>query len=467
MADVLFTPTHHIHIIGIGGTGMSAIARILLQQGYRVSGSDRQMSHFAKHLQAEDAIIHIGHDAAHIQDVDVVIATSAAPDDHIEIVAAKKQGIPVYRRQDVMQTLMQGKTCIAVAGTHGKTTTTSMTTHILVETGQHPSYIIGAVTTRAGEAGSNAEYGTGQAFVIEADEYGYMFLGLRPQVAVLTSVEYDHPDFFESPTAMHETFSQFVALLPDDGLLIACADDAVAGQFARYRAQNGLPVETYGIKTAADWQATNIRYEAAKTIFDVQHDGKTVAQVSLSVPGKHNILNALAALIVANHEGVPTQNASDALVTFEGAGRRFDLRADIDGIAIIDDYAHHPTAIATTIDAARTRYPDREIWAVWQPHTYSRTRALWGEFLGAFGAAHHVIITDIYASREAHDPSVNLEEFVTALTHPDAYHTPTFADVVAILSKHATSPAVVLIMSAGDAPQIGTTYQKFLEANTP
>lgn len=462
MADApLFSPDVRVHIIGIGGTGMSAIAHILLQRGYRVSGSDRSSSDFVRDLQSAGATVQIGHDAQHIEAADVVIATSAAPDTHVEIVAAKQRGLPVYRRHDVMQTLMHGKRGIAIAGTHGKTTTTSMTAHVLLATGQEPSYLVGAVLANTG---ANAAFGTGDAFVIEADEYGDMFLGLRPQCAILTSLEYDHPDFFESPAAMRTKFAQFVGLLPEDGLLIACADDAGAAQLAHARAATDRPVQTYGLEATADWQAVNIRYDSQKTLFALQHSGAIVAQIALAVPGKHNILNALAALIAAQHEGVDVQAAADALASFRGAARRFELRADLHGIAIVDDYAHHPTAIATTIEAARTRYPDREVWAIWQPHTYSRTRALWDAFLAAFNQAQHVIVTAIYASREAHDPSLSIPQFVDALRHPDAHYAPTFAEAVALLSAQVRPPAVVLIMSAGDAPHIGIDYTNALKA---
>lgn len=463
-AERLFTSEQRVHIIGIGGTGMSAIARVLLQQGYSISGSDRSMSPFAQSLQDAGATIFVGHEAKNIQNTDVVIATSAVPDDHVEIVAAKENNLPVYRRQDVMKTVMHGKQCVAIAGTHGKTTTTSMTTHVLQATKQNPSYIVGAIVANTG---ANANYGTGRSFIIEADEYGYMFLGLQPQVAVLTSMEYDHPDFFETPESMQTTFAQFIDLLPDDGLLIACADDAGAEHFAAQRREEHFPVQTYSITAEANWQAVNLHSETEKTVFDVQYENEIVAQVELPVPGKHNILNALAALIVAHHEGVAVQDAAKALASFKGAGRRFDLRADINQIAIIDDYAHHPTAIATTIDAARTRYPEREVWAIWQPHTYSRTKSLWDEFLASFGQAQHVIVTDIYASREAHDPSVSIPDFVEKLNHPDAYHAPTFADAVDLLVELTQAPAVILIMSAGDAPQIGIDYTNYLKAKTP
>lgn len=461
--SIQLIPGQHVHLIGIGGSGMSAIARLLLLQGYHVTGSDKHRNAVTAALEQEGARIYEGHSAAQVQGAELVIATSAAPLEHVEIQAALERGIPVYRRSDVMSAIMSGHVGIAVAGTHGKTTTTSMIVHVLKSTGQDPSYIVGGVMANTG---TNADVGMGRTFVIEADEYGHMFLGLRPTIAVITSIEYDHPDFFASPNELVEAFLHFVALLPDDGLLIACADDPTAQIFARNRQVVQLPVITYGIDNPADWQATNIRYHSGMTYYDVLHDGQSLGSVQLGVPGKHNILNSLAALVVAHYEGVAVINAVRALASFKGTGRRFEVRADEGEIAVIDDYAHHPTAVRVTIDAARNRYPERDLWAVWQPHTFSRTRHLWDEFLASFVQAQHVIVTDIYAAREADDPAVRSANFVAELAHPSKYHAPTLEDAVELLLTHVQAPAVILIMSAGDAPQIGVDYVQRKRAST-
>lgn len=448
----------HIHLIGIGGAGLSAIARVLHHQGYVVSGSDRAQNALTQALADDGMTVYHGHDAAYIAGADAIIATSAAPDDHIEIQAARANDIPVYRRSDVMATIMQAYTVVAIAGTHGKTTTSAMTAHLLTACDLDPTYIVGGVLENTG---TNAAVGEGDAFVIEADEYGDMFLGLRPNIAVLTSVEYDHPDYFPSEVALREAFAAFVARLPADGLLIACADNPTALTFAHARREAGLPTLTYGIENAAaDWQAVNLQYTDEQLAFTVQHNGDSIASATLTVPGRHNVQNALAALIIAQQQGADLHAAIDALATFAGTGRRFDLRADVNGVAVIDDYAHHPTAIKTTIDAARQRYPQREIWAVWQPHTFSRTRHLWTDFLAAFDEAQHVIVTDIYAAREADDPATNSADFVAQLAHPSKFHAPTLDDAVALLVSYVQAPSVILIMSAGDAPQIGMEYVK-------
>lgn len=457
------TPGQHIHIIGIGGSGMSAIARVLLQQGYCVSGSDRAENDQTRALAALGATIYLGHDAAYVDGADAVLITSAVSNAHVEVTAAHVAGIPIYKRSDIIAQLMRGQTGIAVAGTHGKTTTTSMIAHILLETGHDPSYIIGGVLRTSG---SNAAYGQGGTFVIEADEYDHMFLGLRPAVSIITNVEWDHPDFFPTPKSLHDAFTRFAALLPADGHLIACADDAGALEIAQARQQAGISVTRYGIHSPqAAWRAVSISMTPQTTSFDVERDGVVIGQVTLRVPGHHNILNALAALITAHLQDVPFENAALALGTFQGAERRFDVRGSVGDIIVIDDYAHHPTAIRVTLQAAHARYPKHTIWAVWQPHTFSRTQMLFDDYLHAFGDAQHVLVTDIYASREQPLAGVSSAAFVAALAHPDARHTPTIDDAVAMLLSAVRAPAVILIMSAGDAPQIGERYLRIRQGD--
>jgi UDP-N-acetylmuramate--alanine ligase len=454
-----FVPGQHIHIVGIGGFGMSAIARILLEQGYYVSGSDRRPNALTQALQDEGAEIYAGEAAENVMGAEMVLASSAVAPDHVELAMARALNIPVYKRSDVIADLMSGQISIAVAGTHGKTTTTSMITHILLDTMQKPSYIIGGILRNTGR---NAGVGTGKAFVIEADEYDNMFHGLRPKIAVVTSIEYDHPDFFKTPGEMVQSFTHFIDLLPQDGLFIACSDDPTTAILAQNRFVAGLPVTTYGIQNSqAQWRASNIHIDDRyQTVFDVQHDGRMIGIVELQLPGDFNVLNALAALIVADQQGVPFGAAAAALKTFQGAGRRFHARGEINGVLVVDDYAHHPTAIKVNLQAARERFPDRKLWAVWQPHTYSRIQHLWEAYTLAFEAADHVLVTDIYASREAPIEGINSAELVKAIRHPDACYVPTLDAVVAELARSVTPPALIFIMSAGDAPLIGVNYLK-------
>lgn len=460
-------PGQHIHLVGIGGSGLSAIARILLGQGYSVSGSDRMLNKLTDALAHNGAAIYQGHDPHHVEGADALIITSAIKDDHPEVAAAHASGIPVYKRQDIVAELMLGKTVVAVAGTKGKTTTTSMIVHLLRKCGQDPSYIVGGIM---GNTGTNAGVGKGSAFVIEADEYDNMFLGLRPDVIVLTNIEYDHPDFFETPDAMVQAFRQFITLLSDKrGILVACADDPAALTLAEeFRASQQLFVFTYGLSEYADLQAINVRSsEEGITFFEAatRIAGHTTQVIQLGLPGKHNIQNALAA-VLALETRFPDICDAQGLATFKPTARRFELRGEVNGIAIIDDYAHNPMSIRAVLEAARQRYPARQLWAIWQPHTYSRTQALFDEFLKAFDLADHVLVTDIYAARESPIPGVTSASVVAVMQHLDVRLTSTFADTLAVLSADVRSPAVVLIMSAGDAPQIGIDYLSRLQIKT-
>lgn len=455
-----------VHLIGIAGTGLSAIARILLLQGYQVSGSDLHANTATAQLAALGATIYQGHHADYIKGADWVIRSSAIKDRHVEVQAARTANIPVYKRSDKLAQILAPYKTLAVAGTHGKTTTTSMIVHTLTVIGQSPSYIVGGIVSNTGK---NADVGTGDYFIIEADEYDHMFHGLRPQIAVITSLDYDHPDFFTTPAAMYSAFAEFANLLPSDGMLIACIDDAdLKKLIADYRA-TGRTVITYGFDADADWRISHIRDQADKTSCDIIHEQHPPLTLELAIPGKHNLLNALATLIVAQQVGSDLDAANRALAQFQGAGRRFDIRATINDIIIIDDYAHHPTAIKTTLDAARQRYPQHQLWAIWQPHTFSRTQTLWDDYLTAFQQAQHLIITEIYPSREKQNdfPTVRAADFVRQLAHESKFYAPTHQAAVAILQEQVRAPSVILIMSAGDAPQIGIIYQGLLQGQCP
>ncbi len=465
--DLKLQAGQHLFLVGIGGSGLSAIARVLLGQGYKVSGSDRSLNSLTDALARDGATIYKGHDAAQIAGADALIITSAVKEDHVEVAAARAAGIPVYKRQDIMADLMEGKTVIAVAGTKGKTTTTSMIVHILRECGQDPSYIVGGIM---GNTGTNAGVGKGSAFVVEADEYDNMFLGLKPDIAVITNIEWDHPDFFKTPEDMVESFRRFVGLLTrEDSLLIACIDDKAVDELRKER-QNHPDIKVHYVMTysaknpQADAFVSDIRNSQDGTIFDFQIAGGKSYTVELPIPGKHNVLNGVAALgSTAFYVNVNFADAAKALETFKPTARRFDLRADVKGIAIVDDYAHNPMSIKAVIEAAKQRYPERAVWAVWQPHTFSRTQALFDQFVTAFDQADHVLITNIYAAREAPIEGVNSAAVVKAMQHKDVRHTATFGDAVKVLHDRVKSPAVIVIMSAGDAPEIGAAYLKLLQ----
>ncbi|MFW5708718.1 MAG: UDP-N-acetylmuramate--L-alanine ligase [Chloroflexota bacterium] len=453
-----FQPGQHIHIVGVGGFGMSAIARILLERDFVVSGSDRSNNMLTDALKRDGATIYTGHDASHLHDADMVIATSAVPDDHVELTAARQAGIPVYRRRDILAPLMHGQQVVAVAGTHGKTTTTSMIVHVLREAGLDPSYIVGGVMPGTG---TNAGVGSGDVFVIEADEYGHMFLGLEPDIAVLTSLEYDHPDFFKSEQLMMDVFRQFLETVPAHAPLIACADYPQIHTLLS-SIDHPFDVMLYSIVNhqQAGIRADNIQLSPEGTRFDVRLiTGGAVdanaGSVRLGLPGRHNVQNALAALAVVDRLGVFFPVAASALGMFRSTGRRFEVRGERDGVLVVDDYAHHPTAISTTIEAARAYYPDREIWAVWQPHMYSRTRELIGDYARAFSGADHVLVTSVYAAREAPLPGVTGEWASGYIQHDDVRYSGSLDETIALLRQQLKPNSVVLIMSAGDAPRIG------------
>ena len=450
-------PGQGIHLIGIGGAGLSAIARILIERGFVVSGSDLRTSAITDSLSAAGARILLGHDAAYVNGADMVLATSAAPPDHIELLAAEAAGLPVYRRRDFMGALLRGYDTIAVAGTHGKTTTTAMIVHILRASGMDPSYIVGGTM---GNTGRNAAVGKGKSFVIEADEYDNMFHGLEPDLAVITNVEHEHPDFFKTSDDMTAAFETFVSLVAGEGILVACADDPGADVLATARRETGGKVLSYGIENpAADWQARDLAFEDGKSEFAVFRKGELVSEVRLGIPGLHNVLNALAALIVAAERGVTPEESAAALRGFKATARRFEIRGERDGVIVVDDYAHHPTEVRVNIQAARLRYPGHQVWVIWQPHTYSRVRQFWTGFVDAFAGADRVLVTPIYAAREAPVEGISSERLAEemAKTVPTLY-APSFDEAVQLMRRFVEPPAVVLIFSAGDANRIAELY---------
>ncbi len=440
----------HVHLIGIGGTGLSAIARVLLESGHTVSGSDRQGSPLARALAEAGARVYIGHRADQVRGADVVVRSSAVPDDNVEVQAARAAGIPVLKRADFLGQLTADRLGIAVAGTHGKTTTTAMIAWTLTQLGQDPSFIVGSVVT---DLGVNAHAGRGSAFVIEADEYDRMFLGLNPTVAVVTNVEHDHPDCFPTAEDFTNAFRAFLATVRPEGAVAVCVDDpGAAALLAEVERLDRLP---YGVSEAARYRATDLRPQpGAGYAFRAQKEGRPLAEVRLTIPGRHNVLNALATLTVVDYLGLPVDKAAQALSAFRGTGRRFEVRGEFGGVIVVDDYAHHPTEIRATLAAARDRYPDRSLWAVWQPHTYSRTRLLFDEFTRAFDDADHVLVTEVYPAREPVEPDFSARQVVRAMNHPDAHFVSTLMDAIAFLLERLQPGDVLLVFSAGDATQV-------------
>ncbi len=458
----------HVHFIGIGGSGLSAIARLLKESGYEVTGSDQSLSPFAVELQSIGVQVYIGHHPRNIAGAEMVIRSSAIKDENPEVKAALLAGIPVYKRSDFLGRLMENKIGIGIAGTHGKTTTTAMIAWMLYALKRDPSFIAGGTLNNLKV---NAHAGSGDAFVIEADEYDRMFLGLKPRIEVVTNLEHDHPDCFPTFEDMHSAFEGFVDLLPPDGTLIACAEDDGAATLIAHARRKKLSVVSYSLQ--GEMTINSPQWVQARTVKPNENGGfdfsvmtnmgsmTNAFKVSLQVPGEHNVRNALAALSVAAVMGLPMQKAADALGQFTGTGRRFEVRGEPKGVLLVDDYAHHPTEIRATLAGARARYPERRIWAVWQPHTYSRTQTLLYEFSRAFSDADEVLVTEIYASREAKQ-EFSSAEVVASMPHTSARYSGSIEETKKYLLNHVRANDVVIVLSAGDADQITAALLKEL-----
>ncbi len=453
------TPGMKVHLVGIGGAGISAIARVLLGRGYSVTGSDQQENDLTAALRKQGAVIFQGHQADHIGDADLVVISSAIPASNPEVVAAKARNIPVLKRSDLLGQLMEGFVGIAVAGTHGKTTTTGMITQIMMAAEMDPTVIVGGVLPALG---TNGRHGAGEYFVIEADEYDRMFLGLRPQLIVVTNLEHDHPDIYPTMAEYTEAFQSFVQLLPSSGHLITCNDDPELAAWLPKLSLAGVKMTSYGItdegseSALADVQALDCRPNPlGGTDFLVKSGEKMVGLARLRVPGLHNVRNALAAIVVARELGIEFAVIRQALADFGGIGRRFQLLGTVGGVAVIDDYAHHPTEIQATLAAARQRFPGRRLWAVWQPHTYSRTKLLLDKFAASFDDADRVMVLDIYRSREKDTLDIDPQVVLNAMQHANAVHVAGHQQAAAYILDRLLPDDVILTLSAGDGNMVG------------
>jgi UDP-N-acetylmuramate--alanine ligase len=388
---MLFDHIKNIHFVGIGGIGMSGIAEILAEAGLSVSGCDLRPSAATELLLSRGIPVVIGHDPAHLQGVDMVVFTSAVKGEHAEIDEARRRGVPVIRRAELLGQIASEKRSIGVSGTHGKTTTSAMIALVLEEAGLDPTVIIGGMLRNFS---GNAKRGAGEFLVVEADEYDRTFHQLHPEVAVVTNIEADHLEYYGTFEAIVEAFRIFVEGVKPGGAVVACADDpAVAALLGRII---GKRVVTYGRSAGADLRPTRIRFSGRQTSFDVPG----MRSFKLFVPGEHNVLNALAAIAVGRELGISADVIAAALAKFLGVDRRFQILGQCGGAIVVDDYAHHPTEIRATLGAARRGYPYRRVVALFQPHLYSRTRDFAHEFAASLLEADVAIVTPIYAARE-------------------------------------------------------------------
>jgi UDP-N-acetylmuramate--alanine ligase len=404
----MFKKIRHIHFVGIGGVGMSGIAEVLHNLGYQVSGSDLKMSEHTLRLRELGVIVQIGHDPAHVQDADVVVRSSAVSPENPEIVAARTHAVPVIQRAEMLAELMRMKYGIAVAGTHGKTTTTSMVATILAAADLDPTVVIGG---RLDALGSNAKLGSGEFMVAEADESDGSFLKLSPSIAVVTTIDAEHLDYYRDLQQIKETFLEFINKVPFYGSAILCLDQAeIRDLIPRVQKR----IISYGCSEQADLTAEGISLTGLCSVFKARFRGEPLGEVQLKVPGLHNVSNALAAIAVGLELEIEFAVIQTALGEFSGVARRFQVKGNPQDIMVVDDYAHHPAEIHATLQAARAGF-DRRLIAVFQPHRYSRTQRLLPEFAAAFDAADHVIITEIYPAGEAPIPGVSGRQIADAV----------------------------------------------------
>ncbi|MDT8281199.1 MAG: UDP-N-acetylmuramate--L-alanine ligase [Gammaproteobacteria bacterium] len=389
-----------VHFVGIGGAGMSGIADVMNTLGYEVSGSDIARNNVTKQLESSGVKIYPSHSVENIVDVDVVVTSTAIDRNNVEIEAAKANHIPVVPRAEMLAELMRFSHGIAVAGTHGKTTTTSLVTSVLAEAGMDPTYVIGG---KLNSSAKHARLGKGKYLVAEADESDASFLYLQPMISIVTNIDADHlPTYGGDFSRLKKTFVEFLHHLPFYGLAVVCVDDE---EVRSLLPEITRPVIRYGIDFEADVSASNIRYQGSKSIFDVTlPDAESVFEVTLNMPGRHNVLNALAAVCVAYELGVSTEDMQRAFAGFEGIGRRMHMYGDAvtaqGTVMIIDDYAHHPTEVAATLSAAKNAWPDKRLVAVFQPHRYTRTRDLFEDFSQVLSGCDVLVLTEVYAAGE-------------------------------------------------------------------
>ncbi|OBB66146.1 UDP-N-acetylmuramate--L-alanine ligase [Mycobacterium sp. 852014-50255_SCH5639931] len=461
-AEQLPPELQRVHMVGIGGAGMSGIARILLDRGALVSGSDAKESRGVHALRARGASIRIGHDASSLDLLPggptAVITTHAAiPKTNPELVEARRRGIPVILRPAVLARLMDGRTTLMVTGTHGKTTTTSMLIVALQHCGRDPSFAVGG---EMGEAGTNAHHGSGDCFVAEADESDGSLLEYTPNVAVVTNIEADHLDFYGSPDAYVGVFDAFVERLAPGGALVVCVDDPGAAALAGRSAELGIRVLRYGSAPEKDHAATLLSWEQQGTeaVAHVQLAGEKYPRVMrLSVPGRHMALNALGALLAAIEIGAPVDAVLDGLAGFEGVRRRFELVGNAGSVRVFDDYAHHPTEISATLAAVRTVLEQSgggRSLVVFQPHLYSRTKEFAAEFGHALDAADEVFVLDVYGAREQPLTGVSGASVAEHVSAPVRY-LPNFSAVAEQVAAEAGPGDVIVTMGAGDVTLLG------------
>jgi UDP-N-acetylmuramate--alanine ligase len=460
----MFKRYQHIHFVGIGGSGMSGIAEILLNLGYTVSGSDARRNEGIERLERLGAKVVIGHQAANVEGVHVVVFSSAVARDNVELRAARQRQVPIIGRAEMLAELMRLKYGIAVAGTHGKTTTTSMVGAVLAEGRYDPTIVVGGRVTNLG---ANARLGQGDYLVAEADESDGSFLKLTPTIAVVTTIDAEHLDHYGSLEAIGEAFLAFVDKVPFYGSAVLCLDEP---NIQRLLPRVDKRVITYGLESGADLVARRLQLAGMTSRFDVEQRGAPLGECRLQIPGRHNVLNALAAIGVGLDLEIPFVTIQTALAGFAGVQRRFQIRGTAGGVIVVDDYGHHPVEIRATLAAAKAGFDSRVV-TVFQPHRYSRTHHLRQEFLTAFNQADVLIVMDIYPAGEPPIPGVSAEDLADGI-RAHGHRNVTFlgsdrARIVEYVCEISRPGDLVLTLGAGDVSQLGPDILRRLEAESP
>ena len=442
----MFRKARRLHLVGIGGSGMSGIAEVLVNMGYPVSGSDLASNAATRRLKKLGAEIHAGHSPEHVRDVDVVVISSAVKEENPEIVEARKRQIQVVPRAEMLAELMRMKYGVAVAGAHGKTTTTAMIAEVLSRARLDPTVVIGG---RVGKLRSGAKLGRGEIMVAEADESDGSFLKMKPTIAVVTNIDREHLDYYRDLEQILDAFVQFLSRVPFYGAAVVCLDDANVRAVLRHVDRK---VITYGESADAEVRAEDIRTVGFTSSFSLMVAGQALGRIALNLPGRHSVANSLAAAAVGLELDVPFKTIAAALKGFRGVDRRLQLRGELDGASVVDDYGHHPTEIRATLEAIRDGFSARTL-VVFQPHRYSRTRALLEEFAGAFDLAAGVIVTDIYPGGERPVPGLDGSAIVDAVRrhgHTDVRYEPDVAAIPDLVRQWIEPGDIVLTLGAGD-----------------
>lgn len=443
-----------IHCLGIGGIGLSAVAEILKDNGHTVTGTDIKVSEVTEHLESIGIKVFREHVAENVDNVDAVVYSAAVSDENPEVVRARELGIPLFSRAEVLGMLMENyRSSIAICGTHGKTTVTSMTSLILRNAEYRPTILVGG---NLPEINGNVEIGSNDYFVTEACEYMDSFLNLKPSIGVILNIDSDHLDYFKDMDHIVKSFRTFVEQIGDEGTIVAYGDNP----FVKDVLKDHSNKITYGYSESCDYYAENIVFDdMGFPSFDICHEGNKVAELKLAVPGEHNVLNSMAAFATARHLGVDVRTIRDTLAAFGGTHRRFDFTGITDGgVKVIDDYAHHPTECRATI-AAASNVKHNRLWIVFQPHTYTRTKALFNEFTECFTGADVLVLTDIYAAREKDVYDISTEKLYNSMKelHPDKeiYYIGDFDRIADFIKSNAASGDMVITMGAGDVYKVG------------